>query len=106
MGRGTSHRADALLRRVPARAWQCISAGKGARGQRNYDWMFLRLDHDVPAPAEQAGQHWLEVGHLFAALLARPAANHDHRLRLSLWRRRHQARARTCHYCRQAVWDP
>jgi hypothetical protein len=47
-----------------------------------------------------------EVGHLFAALLARPAANRDHRLRWSLWRRRHQARDRTCHYRRQAAWDP
>jgi SRSO17 transposase len=27
---GGSYRADALLRRVPARAWQCVSAGKGA----------------------------------------------------------------------------
>jgi Single-strand binding protein family len=37
----------------------------------------------------------------------RPAAGHlAHRLRWSLWRRRHQARARTCHYRRQATWDP
>jgi SRSO17 transposase len=28
---GTSHRADELLRRVPARAWQTISAGAGAK---------------------------------------------------------------------------
>ena len=27
---GDTWRADALLRRVPARAWQCISAGRGA----------------------------------------------------------------------------
>jgi SRSO17 transposase len=39
---GTSHRADALLGRVPARAWQCVSAGKGAKGHRYYDWAFLR----------------------------------------------------------------
>jgi hypothetical protein len=43
-----------------------------------------------------------EVQHLFAALLARPAGDLGHRLRWSLWRHRHQARARTCHYPRQA----
>jgi hypothetical protein len=47
-----------------------------------------------------------EVQHLFAARLARPAADRDHRLRWSWWRRRHQARARTCQYRRQAAWDP
>jgi hypothetical protein len=30
------------------------------------------------------------------------AANDAHRLRWSVWRRRQQARARTCHYRRQA----
>jgi SRSO17 transposase len=45
-----------------------------------------------------------EVQHLFAALLARPVGDVGHRLRWSVWRRRHQARARTCHYQRQAAW--
>jgi SRSO17 transposase len=196
---GDTWRADALLRQVPARAWQCISAGKGAKGHRYYDWAFIRLDDRDPAPGGQAGQRWLlvrrnrktgelafyrcfmphpvplatlvrvagrrwtieerfqtgkglcgldahqvrrwrswyrwttlamlahaflvvaaltdrtrpppseligltcnEVQHLLAALLARPAGDHGHRLRWSRWRRRHQARARTCHYQRQA----
>jgi len=201
---GASQRADALLRRIPARAWQCVSAGKGAKGHRYYDWAFLRLDHDGPAPGGQAGQHWLmlrrhqrtgelafyrcftprpvplstlvhvagirwtveerfqtgkglvgldqhqvrcwrswyrwvtlamlahaflvvvavterscrpppsglipltcnEVQHLFATLLAQPVQDLGHRLRWSAWRRRHQARARTCHYRRQAAWQP
>jgi hypothetical protein len=47
-----------------------------------------------------------DVQHLFAALLAWPAGDRDHHLRWSAWRRRHQARARTCHYRRQAAWDP
>jgi hypothetical protein len=47
-----------------------------------------------------------EVQHLFAALLARPVQDLGHRLRWSVWRRRHQARARTCHYRRQATWQP
>jgi hypothetical protein len=33
----------------------------------------------------------------------RPVADLGHRLRWSIWRRRHQARARTCHYRRQAA---
>jgi SRSO17 transposase len=50
---GATQPADALLRRIPARAWQCISAGKGAKGHRYYDWAFVRLDDG------QYGQHWL-----------------------------------------------
>jgi SRSO17 transposase len=197
---GDSYRADDLLRRVPARAWQCVSAGRGAKGHRLYDWVFVRLDHGDPAPGGQAGQRWLlvrrnrktrelafdhcwtprpvalatlvrvagrrwtieerfqtskglvgldqhqvrrwrswyrwttlamvahaflvvaaatdrarhpsssgligltcnEVQHLFATLAVRPAGDLGYRLRWSLWRRRHQARARTCHYQRQA----
>jgi hypothetical protein len=45
-----------------------------------------------------------QVQHLFAALLARPVGDVGHRLRWSVWRRRHQARARTCHYQRQGAW--
>jgi len=201
---GATQRADALLRQVPARAWQQLSCGKGAKGHRLYQWAFLRLDHDGPAPTEQAGQHWLmirrnhktgelayyrcytprptplavlvkvagrrwtveerfqtgkglcgldqhqvrrwrswyrwvtlamlahaflvvaavteharhpppagligltcnELQHLFAALVIQPVADAAHRLRWSVWRRRHQARARTCHYRRQAAWQP
>jgi SRSO17 transposase len=202
---GATQRADALLGQVPARAWQQVSCGKGAKGHRYYDWAFLRLDHDHGlVPGEQAGQHWLmirrnqrtgelayyrcftrrpvplavlvkvagrrwtieerfqtgkglcgldqhqvrrwrswyrwvtlamlahaflvvaavterirqpppsglipltcnELQHLFAALVARPAGDREHRLRWSVWRRRHQARARTCHYRRQAAWRP
>jgi hypothetical protein len=47
-----------------------------------------------------------EVQHLYAALLARPAGDLGHRLGWSVWRRRHQARARTCHYQRQAALQP
>ena len=54
---GATHRADALLARVPARAWQQVSCGTGAKGHRYYDWAFIRLDDDGPAPGGQAGQH-------------------------------------------------
>jgi SRSO17 transposase len=202
---GATHRADSLLTQVPARAWQQVSCGRGAKGYRLYDWAFVRLDDDHgPAPTEQAGQHWLmvrrnrktgelafyrcytprptplavlvkvagrrwtveerfqtgkglcgldqhqvrrwrswyrwatlamlahaflvvaaltehiqrpppsalipltcnEIQHLFAVLLVQPTADRAHRLRWSVWRRRHQARARTCHYRRQAAWQP
>ena len=196
---GTAWRADGLLKHIPARAWQRISAGRGAKGHRYYDWAFVRLDPGEPGSPDP-GQRWLllrrnpttkelayyrcwmprptplavlvrvagrrwtveeriqtskglcgldqhqvrrwrswyrwatlamlahaflvvaaltertphpppprlipltcnEVQHLFAALLARPAVDPAHRLRWSAWRRRQQARARTCHYRRQA----
>jgi SRSO17 transposase len=55
---GDPYRADALLQRVPARAWQCVSAGTGAKGHRYYDWAFVRLDPRDPA---RGGQHWLMI---------------------------------------------
>jgi hypothetical protein len=53
-------------------------------------------------PPELIGLTCNELQHLFAVLLARPAADPAHRLRWSVWRCRHQARAPTCHYRRQA----
>jgi SRSO17 transposase len=47
-----------------------------------------------------------EIQHLFAALVLRPVSDWRHRLRWSWWRRRHQARARACHYQRQAAQQP
>ncbi|MFE3213968.1 IS701 family transposase [Streptomyces antimycoticus] len=44
-----------------------------------------------------------EIKHLFATLVTQPIHTAAHRLRWSDWRRRHQARARTCHYQRQAA---
>ncbi len=51
-----------------------------------------------PPPPERVPVTCNEVGHLFAALLTQPAGDRAHRLRWLVWRRRHQARARTCHY--------
>jgi SRSO17 transposase len=45
---GDSYRADALLRRVPARAWQCVSAGRGAKGHRLYDWALSAWTTELP----------------------------------------------------------
>jgi hypothetical protein len=43
-----------------------------------------------------------EITRLLATLITRPARDTRHHLRWSAWRRRHQHRARTCHYQRQA----
>jgi hypothetical protein len=59
-----------------------------------------------PAPSRLVGLTRNERQHLFAALVARPAGDLGHRWRWSVWRRRHQARARSCHYRRQAAWRP
>ena len=58
---GDLWRADALLKRVPARAWQQVSAGRGAKGHRYYDWAFIRLDHGDASSSGQGGQRWLLV---------------------------------------------
>jgi SRSO17 transposase len=55
-----------------------------------------------PAPPGAVELTCNEIQHLFAALVAVPVADRGHRLRWSWWRRRHQARARACHYRRQA----
>jgi SRSO17 transposase len=47
-----------------------------------------------------------EIASLFTGLITRPADDARHRLRWSAWRRRHQHRAQTCHYQRQATQDP
>ncbi|MFF7978521.1 IS701 family transposase [Streptomyces sp. NPDC007901] len=44
-----------------------------------------------------------EIQRLFALPAASPNGQRDHRLRWSLWRRRHQARTRECHYRRRAA---
>jgi SRSO17 transposase len=44
-------RADVLAAALPRRAWQRLSAGPGAKGQRYYDWAWL----DLPAPDRSPG---------------------------------------------------
>jgi SRSO17 transposase len=190
-------RADILSLQLPARAWQPISAGPGAKGQRIYDWALISINpashHPrqrwllirrprrtgeraycrcwTPAPVPLstlvgvAGTRWAveedfqtgkgltgldqhqvrtwtswhrwtvlvmlahafltvttatehaaaatptgqipmtrnEISHLFAVLVLASVRSLRHRLRWSTWRRRHQHRARTSHYQRQAT---
>ena len=58
-----------------------------------------------PAGAGQIPLTRNEIAHLLAAVTAPPGRDAGHRLRWSHWRRRHQHRARTCHYQRQITQD-
>jgi SRSO17 transposase len=51
--------AARLARRLPARAWQRLSAGPGAKGPRWYDWALT--DVTDPAVTEGSGPHWLLI---------------------------------------------
>ena len=47
-------RADILAATVPPGAWARLSAGRGAKGHRYYDWAWVSLTAD-------SGQHWLLI---------------------------------------------
>ncbi len=51
--------AAELAKRLPARAWQRLSAGPGAKGPRWYDWALI--DTADPAVPEGTGPHWLLI---------------------------------------------
>jgi SRSO17 transposase len=59
-------------------------------------------EHASPPPDNQIPLTRNEIAALFAALIIDPVKDTRHRLRWSTWRRRHQRRAKTCHYQRQA----
>jgi pimeloyl-ACP methyl ester carboxylesterase len=84
-----------------ARAFDGFLRGVGGDGCREV--LRARLGDDGLMEAERESAYCNEVQHLYAALVAWPAGDRDHRLHWSVWRRRHQARARTCHYRRQAA---
>ncbi|MEV8569832.1 IS701 family transposase [Streptomyces sp. NPDC051322] len=188
-------RADALVTKLPKRAWQKLSAGAGAKGHRFYDWALAEITDARPGHrhllvrrnrrtgelafyrcysatqvplstlVKVAGRRWTveetfqsgkglagldehqvrrwtswhrwvtlamlahaflaaataherareqtldglipltcnEIQHLFTTLVAQTVHAVKHRLRWSQWRRRHQARARTCHYQARAA---
>jgi SRSO17 transposase len=47
-----------VARRLPSRCWNRLSAGKGAKGERDYDWARVRI---TPPTDEHKGHHWLLV---------------------------------------------
>jgi SRSO17 transposase len=50
-------RADATARSLPRQAWQRLSAGRGSKGPRFYDWAWIIID----AGAASAGQRSLLI---------------------------------------------
>ncbi len=57
-------RADEIAKRLPQRAWQRLSAGSGAKGERFYDWALITLHSPTGEPAEErasTGCWWLLV---------------------------------------------
>jgi SRSO17 transposase len=54
-------RADALAASLPRWAWQQLSAGPGAKGERNYDWAWITLTPDSNIDCTNAGCWWLLV---------------------------------------------
>jgi SRSO17 transposase len=54
-GAGRVIRADELAARLPRRAWQQLSAGKGAKGERCYDWAWAAVSDSSP------GCRWLLI---------------------------------------------
>ncbi|GGN30549.1 IS701 family transposase [Streptomyces fuscichromogenes] len=45
-------RADSLVKRLPKRAWQRLSAGAGAKGHRFYDWAVIDLTDPHPGSSQ------------------------------------------------------
>jgi SRSO17 transposase len=54
-------RADALVAGLPPWAWQQLSAGPGAKGERNYDWAWITLTTGSSADDTSTECRWLLV---------------------------------------------
>ena len=51
-------RADQIARQLVGRCFNRLSAGQGAKGERDYDWAWVRI---IPPADEAAGHHWLLI---------------------------------------------
>jgi SRSO17 transposase len=60
-GRPGQHTAAALAAALPQEAWQPLSAGAGAKGERFYDWARVRLMRLQQPPWDHPWEHWLLV---------------------------------------------
>jgi SRSO17 transposase len=57
-------RADDLSAGLPRRAWQRLSAGAGAKGQRYYDWALITLlPSDGTPPEDTSTACWWLLAH-------------------------------------------
>ena len=55
---GMTATVEHITHALPRRSWNRHSAGQGAKGERDYDWAFVRI---TPPTDEQKGHHWLLV---------------------------------------------
>lgn len=55
-----ARRAIDLAVRLPDRSWQRLSAGRGSKGERWYDWALVQAAAEA-GPASSAGHHWLLI---------------------------------------------
>jgi len=116
----------ALLVKVAGIRWSTeenFQAGKGLTGLDEhqvrrwdswYRWTTMAMlalaflsiaaatEHATPPPEDQIPLTRNEIAALFSTLIIDPVKDARHRLKWSTWRRRHQHRAKTCHYQRQA----
>jgi SRSO17 transposase len=54
----TTATVEHVAGKLPRRSWNRLSAGKGAKGERDYDWAWIRI---TPPADEQEGHHRLLV---------------------------------------------
>jgi SRSO17 transposase len=54
-------RADQVAASLPRQAWQRLSAGRGSKGPRFYDWAWVTIGPDPHLDAEHPGQRWLLI---------------------------------------------
>jgi len=55
---GVTATVEHVAQTLPRRSWNRLSAGKGAKGERDYDWAWVRI---TPPADETTGHHWLLV---------------------------------------------
>jgi SRSO17 transposase len=57
-----ARRAVDLAVRLPKRSWQRLSAGRGSKGERWYDWALVQATDEAADPAATSiGHHWLLI---------------------------------------------
>ncbi|MEU5882693.1 IS701 family transposase [Spirillospora sp. NPDC047279] len=54
-----ARRVDQVAATLPKRAWQCMSAGPGAKGHRFYSWALVDIDRDINR--DLGGHRWLLI---------------------------------------------
>ncbi len=55
---GLTATVEHIANLLPRRCWNRLSAGKGHKGEREYDWAWVRI---IPPADEKTGHHWLLI---------------------------------------------